>query len=223
MRNYDSNLPLIAIHIPKTAGVSFREVLMEWFGSKLLLHYYSEATGEMPPKYDLTSLHSKEGPVVVYGHFNRKRNFGVEHYYPEVKQFITILRDPFEMCVSGYFFMRERGVAWKDQSRIPKRELYDHILKSEGYLENFFPRKVTLVNYKEIIETQFIEIGITEHMDESVKRIANKLNRKYTPGSLHQLNVTARDQRVPYELKDEFIERHPLDYAIYNHVLSSYV
>jgi hypothetical protein len=55
-----------------------------------------------------------------------------------------------------------------------------------------------------------------------MKRIARKLNCKYDPSSLQLLNFTERDQRVPYELQEEFIEKKPLVYAVYHYVLSKY-
>jgi hypothetical protein len=53
-------------------------------------------------------------------------------------------------------------------------------------------------------------------------RIAKKLNQQYEPGSLNRLNVTERDQRVPYELREEFMEKRPLEFALYNYVLAKY-
>ena len=224
MKAYDSNKPLIHIHIPKTGGVSIKEIYKKWFNNGLLSHYYNERDGRMPQKHDLKALHTRNIDVCLYGHFNRKRNFGIEHYYPEVNQFITILRDPFEKAVSSYLFLRKNSRNWKDQSRIPKVELHDFLLrKTDGAgMFNHFPRGVTLDNFKEVIETQFIEIGVLEHLDESMKRIASKLNYKYDPSSLQLLNATKREQRIPYELREEFIEKKPLDYAVYNYVLSKY-
>jgi hypothetical protein len=139
LRAYDCNIPLIAIHIPKTAGSSVKEIFRAWFGDRLLFHYFNKRSSEMPPKYDLVAMHTKEQPIVIYGHFNRTRNFGIEHYYPKAEQFITILRDPFERVVSGYFYMRENRKDWIDQSRVPKDKLRDHILNTKGSMLHYFP------------------------------------------------------------------------------------
>ena len=101
---YESSQPLIFIHIPKTAGVSVTEIFNGWYGDRLLLHYHDEVAEKMPAKYDLKSIHDALLPICIYGHFNRKRGFGLEDYYPDINQFITILRDPFERAISGYFF-----------------------------------------------------------------------------------------------------------------------
>ena len=73
-----------------------------------------------------------------------------------------------------------------------------------------------------MIETQFVEIGVTEHLDESMRRIATQLNQEYRSDMLPRLNTAERDQRVPQELKAAFIDRHPLEFAVYHYVLSKY-
>jgi len=223
MKEYDCNKPLIHIHIPKTGGSSVKEVYKKWFNDGLLFHYTGHGR-KMPQKHDLEALQARHKDICIYGHFNRRRNFGIEHYYPEVDQFITILRDPFEKAVSGYFYMRKNSANIADQTRVPKEDLREFLLKrrtGSGMLNNF-PREVTMDNFKEIIEAQFIEIGVLEYLDESMRRIASKLKYTIDPGSMQLLNTTKRDQRIPYEVRDEFIEMKPLDYAVYNYVLSKY-
>jgi hypothetical protein len=214
MRDYDPNQPLIAIHIPKTGGSSMKELYKDWFKTGFLTHY--KKGGELPVKHNLSFKHSKETPVVVYGHFNKLRNFGIESYYPDVEQFIAILRDPFERAVSRYYY-------FKKQSR-QQGELRDVLLHQipEWSMFCHFPKEITMDNYKEIIETSFVEIGVLEHLEESIERISKKLNKHYEPKSVRCHNVAKRDSIVPYDLKDEFIEKHSLEYVVYNYVLSKY-
>jgi len=225
MIQYDRLKPLIHIHIPKTGGTSIRDIYKNWFSQGLLLHYFNGTKQKKPNKFNLEKLHTLNQPVCVYGHFNHKREFGTRDYYPEVNQFITILRDPFEKAISGYFFLRKQKDLWVDQSNIPKSNLLEYLQNHQGSksIYNFFPYEVTMQNYKEIIETKFIEIGILEHLDESMQRIAKKLSFKYDSGSIPLLNTTNRDQRVPYEIKEEFRENNKLLYAIYEYVLSKYI
>lgn len=44
---------------------------------------------------------------------------------------------------------------------------------------NFFPEKITFDNYQRLIEEHYIEIGITEYLGESMKRIAKKLDQSF--------------------------------------------
>lgn len=225
MREYDVNQPLIAIHIPKTAGTSVKQIFQGWFGDNLLFHYHDIGNDILPAKHDLAGKHSKQKPIMIYGHFNRLRSFGIEDYYPEIQQFITILRDPIEYAASSYFYMRKNSSNWKDQSRIPKGDLRDYLFQEAriGSMLNHFPRTVTMDNYQEMIETQFIEIGVTDYLEASMNRIAEKLNRPYLPGSLPRLNATEWDQAIPEILRAEYREYLPLDYAVYDYVLAKYV
>jgi len=39
MRSYDPSLPLVSLHIPKTAGTSLRSTLVDWFGNDLKANF----------------------------------------------------------------------------------------------------------------------------------------------------------------------------------------
>jgi hypothetical protein len=221
--NYDKTKPLIAIHVPKSGGTSFREALKKWYGSKLYLHYYNEARGKLPKKKRLTQWFSdqyREG-ICIYGHFNKNREFGIESYYPEVTQFITILRDPFELAVSEYFYLKKVSKKWKDQSRVSADDLENYLMNMTPNMLNHFPTSVTLDNYKDLLLENFIYIGITEDMETSVKMIAKKLSFT-SPSNLETLNKTVRTQRVPVELKNAFIEKNPIEYSVYEFAKAHY-
>ena len=222
MRAYNPNLPLIIIHIPKAAGTSIKKIFQEWFGDALYEHYYDELAGLPPPKRNLELLHSSDSPLAIYGHFNRLRGFGVEHYYPEVKQFITILRDPFESVISSYYYIRRNGADWKDQSRVPKSDLRQFLLETPPNMLNQFPRPVTKENYKDQIEELFIEVGLMERLPESVRRIATKLGKPFKEDWLPHVNATDRDQPHPQDLREEYAKHNPLEFEVYEYILKQY-
>src|SRR5690606_17447036 len=141
---------------PKTAGAAVRQVFMRWFPG-LVLHYFNERMGTMPARRQLAP------GAVVYGHFNRLRGFGVPDYYPQVRQFITILRDPFEMALSGYFYTRKVAGEWKGK---PALGAIETIVKAPLNMLNHFPVEVTEANYREVID-RFLFVGITEQLEES--------------------------------------------------------
>lgn len=220
MRAFDPNCPLIFIHVPKTAGTSVREIMKSWFPNRVYRHYYDEAAGGMPQLLPLKTAEFMKNPPVIYGHFNRLRGFGIEDYYPDVSQFVTILRDPFEVAISNYFFVRKVSKNWKDKSRVPTESLEDYIKSTELNIVNHFPRVLTLENYKDVIEELFVEVGITEDLPKSLKMIALKLGKEFDPTKLGVINATERDQPLPDSYRDQFYEKHKLEYALYEYVKS---
>lgn len=219
MREYDKNKALISIHIPKCGGTSFTQVLSIWFEDRLKFHYVDEINGKFPDKYDLKS----EYGLCIHGHFNKKRELGVKDYYPEVQQFITILRDPFEVCLSNYFFskkLEKNRLNYKDGKLFSIDSLSEYLRNAKSYIFNHLPCDITLDNYKEIIEKEFIYIGIVEDLQTSVNCLASKLGFK--PIDVGHENRAARDEVIPAEFRADFIERHPLEYALYDYVSANY-
>lgn len=100
--------PIIFVHIPKTAGTSFRVAAKAWFGSsKMLYDYGSQArkTSTLFRRVDSgkiswdKALWKIRNSCFVSGHFPAQRylsEFGPEH-------FCTFLRDPVKRTISQYF------------------------------------------------------------------------------------------------------------------------
>lgn len=223
MRDYDIEDPVIAIHIPKCGGRSAEEIYKGWFGDGFLPHYYHEINQTMPEKYEISTLHSRDRPVLVYGHFNKNRQFGVEDYYPEVQQFITILRDPFELSVSSYFYINKNSDDWGGNTPVSGLNVVEFLSRIKRVqMLNHFPREITLNNYRDILDEYFIEVGVTEYLDESMGRIAIKLGMPYTLNTILHRNATAREEDVPEELRGMFRDKFKLEYAVYDYILSRY-
>lgn len=99
MRPYDQTLPLVSLHIPKTAGTSLRSTLTDWFGPDRLFLHYRGHHGEAPERFELGAGHC------VHGHFNRLRGIGALDYYPDARQFVTFLREPFARFISQWRYL----------------------------------------------------------------------------------------------------------------------
>src|SRR5262245_52771923 len=222
MKLYDAEKPLISIHVPKCGGTSFRSVLRQWFGSRLYYPGLAKRLTERPRRHDLSES------ICIHGHFNKKRKVGALDCYPEADQFITILRDPFEMMVSRYFYAKGR---WKGQFREdePIRPVRERCLDVRAYLKDgqkkcylvdFLPYEVTLDNYEEMFDTHFVYVGITDDLQTSIDVLARRLG--FTSMPVKRLNTSVRDEEVTAEMREEFVCSHPLEYAIYNYAASHY-
>ncbi len=222
---YDETQPLISIHIPKAGGTTFRKILREWFSQQVRFHYFDEENGEMPKKHPLAP------GMCVHGHFNMKRQFGVRDYYPEARQFIMFLRDPFEIVVSRFFFVKRKekeGTSFRDGEVLALNDDADEYIKCEinrpDYHPNildYMPSEFTIDNYKQIIDRNFIYIGIMEDFSSSIAKMAAALNRP-VPQTLIQHNSSPRYQEIKKEYRRIFMDNHPLEYMVYNYALQKH-
>ena len=229
MKSYDSSKPLISIHVPKCAGASFSQVLKSWFGEHFYRHYYDEKLDSMPKKHRLKKKWRRwkyRTGVCVHGHFNNDRNFGVRHYYPDADQFITILRDPFEMHLSYYFYIKKLGMdAFRNGDVMSaaidyKYDLHRYLQEAKCNLLQYFPFEFSLENYRELLSKHFIYIGVTEYLQKSVNVLAHKLG--FASVNVGYLNVSEREEDVPDNARERFRQAHQLEYAIYEYALQHY-
>ena len=229
MKPYDKYKPLVSIHIPKCGGTAFQSVLKSWFIKKFYLHYFVEKQNRMPEQHNVKisflsrELHKKG--ACIHGHFNKSRGFGVWDYYPDADQFITILRDPFEIALSNYFYgVKRNSERYRDGRCIPAKEEFknieDYLLKRNSYLLSFFPFELTPDNYKELLDQYFIYIGILEDMKTSLKMLSKKLNVPEI--KINHINTSERLEEIPDNAKDIFIQKNRLEYEISNWALSKY-
>lgn len=217
MIEYDRRKPLIFTHIPKTAGTSVRAVFEGWFGDNLRHHY-----GQPPERHDVEALHSPEHPLVLYGHFNGGRNLAAWEHYPQIDQFVTILRDPWERHLSLYFFAKRRQ-SWKNYSHFKSIGTLEEFLQGEGTnFHNFFPEPLTRENFRDVIESRFVEIGIVEQLQASLARIGDRLGVPFDPGQVPHVNAEPRAEEIPTWLKDRFRGIHALEYEVYDYVRETY-
>jgi len=217
MKAYDRGKPLFSLHIPKCAGTSIKTILQDWFGDGLRLHYYNEQLNRMPPRYRL------KGGICIHGHFNKDRKLGILDYYPEADQLITILREPFEIEISLYFFLKGRKESTFRNGKptpLQAQNLAAFLKGRTSYLFKHVPYEVTLDNYQEILERYFVYIGIAEDLQTSVNVLASKLG--FAPVEIGRLNVSQHDEEVPGGLREEYVSKHPLEYAIYHYALDHY-
>jgi len=224
MRIYDSQQPLISIHIPKTGGTSLERQLQQWFGDGFHNHYYDEQNDCLPPKY-------QPAPgICIHGHFNKKRAFGVRDYYPEARQFIAMLRDPFEILVSRYYDVKKRekaGNAYRNGKPLQLTDDLEAYLEREIKKDDYHPNILDYMpvdfngrNYKYLIEQHFVYIGVTEDLGFSLSRLAEKLGMPSQP--TEHLNKSERYKTIPSYFKDYFVKLHPLENEIFEYVLNNY-
>jgi hypothetical protein len=223
MREYNSAHYLFSLHIPKCSGTSFTEVLKKWFWPGFHAHYFRHETNQTPFKpRQVKLLTHKLGifPLCIHGHFEEEA--GVFECYPGASQFITIIRDPLELQISLFYDhkrrLNEQGeLYWKgNKVELEYPTIDSWVANRPSFLLKFFPWKVTTDNYQEVIHDNFIFIGVTENLQQSVNQLAKKLGKPLV--TIPHLNTSARDEKPSDEAIKQFKEKHKLEYLIYDYV-----
>ncbi len=213
MKQYDNSQPLIFIHIPKCAGTSVRRVFKGWFNDLLYPHYFSEQDKKLALS-NIVNINNEDLKYCLFGHFNRDRGFGIDVKYPNVGQFITIMRDPYDQFVSEFFYLGRQSAAFKGGEE--EFRLYLDNRKA-NYL-NHFPQKLTTKNYKKVIDEQFIFVGLYEKLELSLTIIARLLSKHYINESLPYLKIGGDKPSWVGSYRTAFCKLNPLEELVYSYV-----
>lgn len=217
MRDYNPEEVLISIHIPKCGGSSLAQILKNWFGDKLYFNYYQEVSNLPPVPIDF----ARAGiGTCIHGHFNKKRDQGVSTLYPEAKQFMTFLRNPAEIQISNYFYVKERvasGQSFKNGKifDLPFNSIDDYLVNTHSGMLNHFPDGINEDNYTGFLESNFIFVGIMEDFQRSVDRLARKLDKMTFP--VPQVNTAKREHAASDEAIRMFKANHKFEYELYQY------
>ena len=82
------------------------------------------------------------------------------------------------------------------------------------------PYEMTMDNYRDVLEESFVYVGIVEDLHTSVNMLANKLG--FMQIEVERVNVSNRNEEVPEDMKERFVNNNHLAYAIYNYALERY-
>ncbi len=229
MRTYDPDQPLIFTHIPKCAGSSFVRLLRAWFGTTYCKLNQDETKDILLPKIPTQDERGQWLPNIrcIHGHFNHYRRYGLPYYYPEVTQYISVLRDPFDIVVSMYFFFKKRSLAGEFLYRGQAVDIRDHYPTVEQYVRDYpywlfdhLPQDINTTNYREKLAKRFVYIGIFEDMPQSIESLGKVLGKPKL--ELPHINVSDYDEPSPSHLRKRFYEDFPLLKSIYDFALSNY-
>lgn len=208
-RSYDAAAPVFFLHIPKAAGTSLSDALAAWFPGRMH-HHYRPARGERPP------LHEVGPGDCVGGHFNRLRGFGLYDSYPSASQYFTMLRDPFDRCVSQWLVRWSQGTplaptfeAWLEI----RRRAFDEGADDFSFLAHL-PNAPPGGDLASVFHGDCLAVGLAERYEDSVDLFANVLG-KARPVEVKHLNVTGTEKTEFEPLRKLYRSAFPLEYAVY--------
>jgi hypothetical protein len=212
---YDSREPVFFMHIPRCGGTALSKLFQFWFPQSCHVRDFPAAL-----KGDL-QREPRLGPgAAVFGHFSSAEGGSIEDLYPAARQFVTFVRDPFDILVSNYFFLKNGRGQWKGKPEI-QTDLREYLSKKihSGEHNLFFrylPSKPPGIGPETYLREKFLFAGDFSRFQKSVNRLALVLGQ--SPASAPSLNDSFRDETVPEELRADAKEAFPEEYAFYDAV-----
>lgn len=228
--NDTADVIYIFLHMPKSAGTTFRYHIENNFSSKEILGLY-HAEGHKLSRDDvfarLSSLSAaqKQGLRVVYGH---EVYYGVHELLDRPSRYVTFLRDPIEKTISFYNYRMQQGIRKKqiDEARLPSFEEWLHDspgmhdgmlgdLVKYGFAEGYDVEEPSL----RALMDKFYFVGTTENFDDDALFLYHALGirRFFRDQNKSQRYLSPADlERV----RPLIAEKTPLDRRVYEHAVA---
>lgn len=195
---------LLSVHIPKTAGVSFRNIIKEHFGPGYSQFYWEfcDAWGRVHPDVP-------PGATCVHGHFAVDQ---LANRFPGAS-FVTWVRDPVDRVASSYFH-RLRD---PDPRNWISRKVHEEKLSLEAYAEIPEARNEMAHFMGDRQPGDFAFVGIMEEFDESLSRFCDQFGlppQRSRRDNCNPAHASAHYE-IPSETREKILRLNERDAAIY--------
>ncbi|MEG4938974.1 sulfotransferase family 2 domain-containing protein [Microcoleus sp. F4-D5] len=178
------SVEIVSVHIPKTAGSSFGNILTKIYGEE---HCYLDYEPSLVNLDVITSKHK-----VIHGHLATR--FVTK--FPTAK-IIVWIRNPIVRLVSDYYYIFSRPIEVLNQSA---NKLNKDIFESNLSLEQFaeIPGRQNVLNQYCKLDRDYFFIGIQEFFDDDITDLTNLLH--WPKIELEQVNETTHP-KYKHDLK----------------------
>lgn len=195
---------LLSVHIPKTAGVSFRTLLAGLFGPGFVQHYweitdaFGRVVSEIPP-----------GATCVHGHFVAST---LAEKYPDASLVVWV-RDPVERVISSYHH-RLRAPDWRHPVCV---ELHEKKLSLAQYARLDLVQNEMTRFLGRCRPEDFAFIGLVEEIDSSMARFFAQFDLPPAPIPRENTNPERRTDRYAVDdaIRQQILECNQHDAALY--------
>jgi hypothetical protein len=215
----------IFLHIPKTGGTSFRQVVETVYGSRCISVYSLDAATLAGVKEQLVEADA------LFGHLF----YGIHQVLGIAPRYITIVRDPVERVISFYrhqardedsefFGAIADGMTLRDLLESGRcHQVNNHMVRIVSGYESSEPIHDEHVLRRALANlNQFECLGVTARMDESVLQIARRLGWRSVP-AVPRINTSpSRDFSIDSATRDAILRQNALDLQLYDAVASSF-
>ncbi|OUW30353.1 MAG: hypothetical protein CBD27_01650 [Rhodospirillaceae bacterium TMED167] len=190
------------MHIPKTAGTTFRSIVDKQYGFPNVLTYYNQNSTQLLDNLEATLQVGSHDYRALIGHFQ----YGVHAPLTRPSKYITFLRNPVERAISSY---HENVKIMSPAVRDGNGELmsFGECLRER---EEFFANQQTkmisgkgsmepvdasdLERAQKNIQKDFMFIGISEYFDASILLLSRLIH--WRPCTYGKLNARSNKGRL---------------------------
>lgn len=218
-RDLSARPELVSVHIPKTAGTSFRHILKQVYGEGAVVRLDINARGQKvrldEALYEAAALPA--GVRVVHGHFTPA---AVAERFPGVEKLpaITWLRHPVDRVISNYFYLKKRLAEELDE----EAKGLNILRKMQRSLLEYAADEMNRNRQHKFLEGRALEdftfVAIQEYYDEDLAAMGKHLG--WPPVEAVQYNVTGTGPVVSAEDRATIAALNPLDMALYEQGLA---
>lgn len=217
------------MHIPKTAGSSFRTILFETYGKDKFFPSNEDIKNNPGIYTDIELMKKKlDGRIsaeVIAGHFwLHAFDYSKENTPYKV---VTFLRNPIERTISHLQHAKERFPNFKNHSL---RDIFEEVpyfscnlqthYFSKDFKRNVPPDARLYDEFDEIklkLNSLFF-VGITENFKNSLKLLEKKLKINLKPEM--KINTAFNQALVDKDLMKDIIKNNELDFILYKEACS---
>jgi hypothetical protein len=217
-KKISNKIELVSIHIPKTAGTSFRNVLKGVYGRKSVVRFDIRSGGK---RIEIESKVFKGSKLssnikVIHGHFRYRDLSEMLEISPDIP-LITWMRNPVDRVISNYFYLAE---ILANELQEEKKGL-NILAKMQRSLIEYARDDISRNRMYKFLDGMPVEkfhfVGIQEHYEDDLADMMKSLNIKDYPR--YHVNVTTKKREVSEEIIEEIKTLNALDIALYEEAL----
>jgi len=211
---------ILSIHIPKTAGQTFKKILQKIYGEKLDPRHGRKEF--FPKKVKPRQLLKTTPPEieVLHGHlfYQHVKPLHI-HYHAKV---ITWLRDPVERMISNYYYLMK---IIREKPNYPHADKINYSLIDYAKIDvvqNRMHRYLEGIDLKDLFF-----FGFTENFAEDLSRLSELLEWPYVPpiekvndGSQYKNNPDCTTKEVTNDMRAKIRDLNKLDMKLYEQAIS---
>ena len=209
---------IISLHIPKTAGTSFRNILKSVYGDDQVVRFDINEKGIIRMNESIYNKSSLPYVRVIHGHFVYKDLIKI-FTLPENHKLITWVRDPVKRVISNFYYLESRLKELLDE----ENNNLNIISKLQKTLIEYSRAEINRNRQSKFLNGCHLEkfdfVGIHEFFEEEVIRLSKVLNWKNVPEILYHNKTQVNRPVITKEILDEIYALNMEDVRLYEEAL----